>query len=70
MADPKGEVAPSYGEGDIEAKAMSDAAKGEKKRGGAANAKTPPSDSALPVAGTTETDLARNLQDTAERAKR
>lgn len=67
LADPKSEVAPAYGEGDTEAKAMSEAAKGEKQPDNAANAPTPPGDVALPAAGTTETDLARNLRDKAAR---
>lgn len=67
MADPKSEVTPAYGEGDIEAKAMEQAAKGDKRPGAAAD--PPPPDAAVPAAGTTETDLARNLQDKAARQK-
>ncbi len=67
MADPKNEVAPSYGEGDIEAKAMTEAGKGVATRD--RGALTPPPDVALPAAGTTETDLARNLKDKADRSE-
>ena len=68
MADAKKEVAPSYGEGDIEAKSMTEAAKGKHKPDPAAAAKVPPPDATIPAAGTTETDVARNLKDKAERA--
>ncbi len=65
MADPKSEVAPAYGEGDIEAKAMNEATDSPRP---AAKAKIPPANVALPAEGTTETDIARNLRDKADRA--
>ncbi|HYZ61408.1 MAG TPA: hypothetical protein VE650_03060 [Acetobacteraceae bacterium] len=65
MADPKSEVAPSYGEGDIEAKSMTDATQGKRKP--VSDAKVPPPDAIIPNAGTTETDIARNLGQKAER---
>ncbi|GAC1337063.1 MAG: hypothetical protein NVSMB18_01280 [Acetobacteraceae bacterium] len=67
MADPKTEVAAAYGEGDTEAKSMTDAAKGAAAPSSQADATVPPPNTALPIAGTTETDLARNLQDKAKR---
>jgi len=66
MAEPKDEVAPAYGEGDIEAKSMTEAAVGARKP--LSPAKVPPPDEAVPAAGTTETDLARNLKEKAQRA--
>lgn len=72
MADPKSGqesgVVPAYGEGDTEAKSMTEAAKGQhKETDPAAKAKVPPPDVALPAAGTTETDLAANIEQKAER---
>jgi len=64
MGDPK--TASAYGEGDIEAKSMSEAASGKHKP--VSPAKPPPPDQAVPASGTTETDLARNLKEKAERA--
>jgi hypothetical protein len=66
MADPKADVASGYGEADIEAKSMTEAARG--KRAQMSPAKVPPPDQAVPAAGTTETDLARNLDEKAKRA--
>jgi hypothetical protein len=68
MTDPKNEVAPAYGEGDIEAKAMTEAAHGKHKPNPADAARTPPPDQTIPAAGTTETDIARNLREKAERS--
>jgi hypothetical protein len=66
MANPKDEVAPAYGEGDIEAKSMTDAGSGQKKP--LSPAKVPPPDQAVPASGTTETDLGRKLDEKAKRA--
>lgn len=65
MANPKDEVASAYGEGDTEAKSMTEAAEGGRKP--LSPAKVPPPDQAVPAAGTTETDVARNLTEKAER---
>lgn len=68
MTKPKDEVAPAYGEGDLEAKAMTEAAEGKHKAPDpAAQAKVPPPDVTIPAAGTTETDVGRNLAEKAER---
>ncbi|MBV8915483.1 MAG: hypothetical protein JOZ05_20905 [Acetobacteraceae bacterium] len=65
MGDPKDQVAAAYGEGDIKERSMTQAARGEGKR--ASPAKVPPPDQPVPAAGTTETDVARNLREKAER---
>lgn len=65
MTEPKQDVAAGYGEGDIEAKALTHAAQGRRKPGGAAA--PPPAGTFIPAAGTTETDIAENLQNTAAR---
>jgi hypothetical protein len=72
MSDRKNEVASGYGEGDIEAKSMTQAAEGEKKAkpNTSEAAKVPPPDVAVPVSGTTETDLARNLKEKAQRSRK
>lgn len=68
MTEPKQEVAPAYGEGDTEAKTMTDAAQGRRKRPYPdAAAKSPPPDTVIPAAGTTETDIAENLREKASR---
>ncbi len=68
MADPKNDVVPAYGEGDMEAKSMDKAAeKAPAAPSAAAEAKVPPPDVAMPAAGTTETDLARNIREKAAR---
>jgi hypothetical protein len=68
MADAKKEVAPAYGEGDIEAKSMTEAAQGKHKPDPVAAAKVPPPEATIPAAGTTETDISANLKEKAERA--
>lgn len=68
MTKPKEEVAPAYGEGDTEAKAMTDVARGRGKPPDSnAAAEAPPPDALIPAAGTTETDIAENLREKASR---
>ena len=50
MVNPKEEVASAYGEGDTEAKSMTEAAEGGRKP--VSPAKVPPPDQAVPAAGT------------------
>jgi hypothetical protein len=68
MTKPKQKVVPAYGEGDTEAKAMADAAQGRRKPPDPdAAAEAPPPDTLIPAAGTTETDIAKNLREKASR---
>lgn len=68
MTQPKPEVAPEYGEGDTEAKAMTDAAQGRRKPPDPdAAAEVPPPDTLVPATGTTQTDIAENLREKASR---
>ncbi len=65
MTSPKKDVAAGYGEGDIEAKAMTDASKG--KLSGKRATSAPPRDTLMPTAGTTESDIGKNLREKADR---
>ena len=67
MTDPKQDVAAAYGEGDTEAKAMTDVARKGRKVDPDAPKEVPPRDTFIPAAGTTETDVARNLREKAAR---
>ncbi len=67
MTDPKQDVAAAYGEGDSEAKAMSEVARNGPRTDPAAAAAVPPADASVPAEGTTETDIARNLREKAAR---
>ncbi len=64
MTDARKDVATDYGEGDIEAKAMDNAAKEPIKPKRPAG---PPHDNIVPASGTTESDVAENLRQQAER---
>lgn len=68
--DPKQDVAAAYGEGDIEAKAMTDVARKGPRTDPDAAKETPPPDTFIPAAGTTETDVARNLREKAARERK
>ena len=60
-------VASGYGEDDTEAAAMTDVAQHGPRRDPDAGAQVPPEGTAIPAAGTTETDVAANLREKAER---
>ena len=61
------DVAAGYGEGDIEAKAMTNAAEDDANDGTKRPEAVPPPDAFVPAAGTTETDVAEELRQKAER---
>ncbi len=63
MSDAGKDVAAGYGEDDIEAKAMDKAAATAPASGPGA----PPPNTLIPAAGTTETDIAKNLRAKADR---
>jgi hypothetical protein len=67
--DAKKKVASGYGEADIEAKAMSEAASDP---GGkpAEVPSPPPAEALVPAQGTTETDIAANIQEKASRSNK
>jgi hypothetical protein len=67
MTDPKQDVAAAYGEGDAEAKAMTEVARKGPRTDPDARKEVPPPDTFVPAAGTTETDVARNLREKAAR---
>ncbi len=65
MTEPSKTVATGYGEADIEAKAMDGAASGKAKPD--AGSPAPPPDTLVPAAGTTESDIGKNLRVKADR---
>ena len=63
----KDQVAAKYGEGDIEAGAMTKAADGKLKPDDAPVTRVPPTGAFVPGSGTTQTDVAENLREKANR---